>query len=228
MISWGLHPPLKENNYQCNHLHTLLDLRSTMPDYFSDVNKINPETFIKYLEDYKETNNKKMKIVTIIRDPRDRLISSFFQSFHTDEVNFSKISENNTTVMTNDEQYLLDLYIDRAVNINLPGSSESLQEISSIFNINILENLIKKRDYYYFDHILFELFVLDFKQVVKDDKYSTGYLNKCLNINCKTKKNTNLSRDKLYYEKYTNIKKQIPEKVNDIIKLKYNSILLLF
>ena len=42
----------------------------------------------------------------------------------------------------------------------LPGRMESIDELSNIFNLNILEML--KKENYYLDHKLFKLYVLDF------------------------------------------------------------------
>ena len=48
-----------------------------------------------------------MKIITIIRNPKDRLISSFFQSYHTDEISFMGKNETDTTVTINNIEDLI-------------------------------------------------------------------------------------------------------------------------
>ena len=48
----------------------------------------NDLVFIEILQRYKYDNKKKIKIISIIRNPFDRLPSSFFQSYHTDEIIF--------------------------------------------------------------------------------------------------------------------------------------------
>jgi hypothetical protein len=43
---------------------------------------------------------------------------------------------------------------------------ESLDQLSGIMDINILENLEHKKDYYYLDNNLFELYVFDFNCLI--------------------------------------------------------------
>ena len=104
---------------------------------------------------------------------------------------------------------------------------EALSEFSEILNMNIIENLVKKDNYYYLEHDLFELYVLNFKDVIDND-HNLTYINNCLKTNCSNIQKHNLSSDKLYYPKYVNVKKMIPQHVNDVIKIRYNDIIALF
>ena len=74
------------------------------------VNHPTKETFIQYLINYKNINNKKLKIITCIRNHKNRLLSSFFQSFSSDEIMFNNISENNTTISRKNEDELCIMY----------------------------------------------------------------------------------------------------------------------
>ena len=89
------------------HCHHINNFKFTLANYNG---LITDETFIQGLINYKNTNDKKMKIISIIRNPKDRLISSFFQSFSTDEVEFLKKNENNTTIIVTNVDDLCIMY----------------------------------------------------------------------------------------------------------------------
>jgi hypothetical protein len=216
---------LSHYNYKCCHCHSVDDLKITLPSLFRDVES-QQKNFIPYLHNYKNVNNKKLKIITIIRNPNDRLISSFFQSFHSDEISFLGKNEDKTTIMVNDDEDLIKIYIKKIEDGSLSGKIESILEMEILFNINILDNLIKNENYYTFNHELFELFILDFKKIIADD--NNLYINKCLNVNLSTIFSDNLTKDKIYYQKFINIKKLIPLEVNNKIKQEYKSIFSIF
>lgn len=207
---------LQSNDYNVVHCHTIhqLNYRQTEANTY--------QSFIDSLNNYKLVNNKKIKIISIIRDPKQRCISSFFQSYHNDEMMFCNKQNTQTTISTNEIDSLLLIYQEDIINNTLKGGNESLDEMSKIFNINIIDNLVYKEKYYYFSNDLFELFVLDFKQVASNN--NINYLNECLNLNLIPKTNfyTNLSRSKPYYNKYTIMKNKIPHSVNNIIVKRYN------
>ena len=224
----SLKSTLKASEYNCGHCHTLqYNLTRTMSEYFNNSNPLTHNSFIKYLQDYKTVNDKKLKIISTIRNPIDRLISSFFQTFHTDEIIFQKKLPKNTTIMKHNKQFLLNKYIQHIINDDMKHRKEALSEFSEILNMNIIENLVKKDNYYYLEHDLFELYVLNFKDVIDND-HNLTYINNCLKTNCSNIQKHNLSSDKLYYPKYVNVKKMIPQHVNDVIKIRYNDIIALF
>jgi hypothetical protein len=206
---------LHKNNYKAIHCHILNDLNSFC------INPPTKETFIQYLINYKNINSKKLKIITCLRNPINRLLSSFFQSFHNDQINCKNITRENTTVSIKTEDELCIMYEEMIKKINLPGKIESLDELSSILDINILEKLENKKDYYYLENDLFELYVLDFNCVI--DKNVLNYLNKILELDLKILASDNLSEKKIYYNKYKNIKKKLGTTLDTIIKNKYNS-----
>jgi hypothetical protein len=201
------------NNFKTIHCHVLDNFKH---DDFNK-QKIN---FIEELEKYKQINKKKLKIISIIRNPIDRLLSSFFQSHHSDEIDFLKKNEANTTVSKLNEEELLELYI-KEINTNtLHGKKESLDELSEIFEKNIINELKKMDNYYYYTNNLIELYVLDFKKII--DNNCLEYINKCLNLNIKRTKISNLSSAKSYYNKYKNIKNKISNETKNIIQNNYN------
>nr|QDY52031.1 sulfotransferase domain protein [Mimiviridae sp. ChoanoV1] len=208
---------LRGNNYKAIHCHTINDLRYL----FKLDHHFKKEQYIQYLLNYKIKNNKKIKIISCIRNPKDRLISSFFQSFHTDKINQRNEKENNTIVNLKSEDELITIYEELIKKKSLPGNVESLNEMSTIHNINILELLKKKKDYYYLDHNLFELYVLDFNCII-DKTINLKYLNNILNLDLKVMETRNLSENKSYYNKYKNIKKKIGKNFDSIIENQYN------
>ena len=210
---------LRNNKYNTIHCHKLLDLSISIPK-----NLISNDLFIKELKRYKEINNKKLKIISIIRNPIKRLISSFFQSCHTDEIHINKKNELNTTIMTNNIDELILNYNNKIQNNCIAGGVESLDEISTIFNIKLIKKLRKQqkktkttKTYYYFNHDLFELFVLDYNKLI--DINNLNYLNNILNINCIINSKSNLSENKIYYDKYNETKKNILNETNNLNKL---------
>jgi len=211
---------LRNNRYNTIHCHKLTDL-SIHKELISD------ELFIKELKKYKQINNKKLKIISIIRNPNDRLISSFFQSFHTDEVQINKKNESETTIMIYNINELVINYSNRIKNSNLPGNLESINEIQKIFNINLIKKLRKHKkkekeeiNKYYINNDLFELYILDYNKLISEN--NLDYINNVLNIKCINNYKTNLSKDKIYYNKYKQIKKKIPNEIRNIIESKYN------
>jgi hypothetical protein len=206
---------LNKNKYKAAHCHVIENLKLNLD------NPPTKETFIKYLIDYKNIRKQKFKIITCIRNPINRLLSSFFQSYSTDEIKFNNISEENTTISIKNEDELCIMYEEMIKNSSLPGSMESLDELSIILDINILEKLENKKGYYYLDNNLFELYVLDFNCVI--DKNVLNYLNNALMLDLKIVASSNLSVNKHYYNKYQNIKNKIGNKLDTIIKNKYNS-----
>jgi hypothetical protein len=193
---------LNANNYKARHCHTIQNLKFTL----NLDHPVQKEQFIQYLLNYKIKNNRKIKILSCIRNPKDRLISSFFQSFHTDEINFRNIKKNDTTISVKSEDELITMYEEFIKKKKLPGNTESLDELSIILNINVLELLKKKEDHYYLDHNLFELYVLDFNCIINNN-INLKHLNNILNVDLKVLKTNNLSINKSYYNKYKNVKK---------------------
>ena len=209
---------LEVNNYKARHCHAIQTLKLTL----NLDHPVQKEQFIQYLLNYKIKNNKKIKILSCIRNPKDRLISSFFQSFHTDEIEFGNKKKNDTTITVKSEDELITMYEELIKKNHIPGNTESLDELSFILNINVLELLKKKEDYYYLDHNLFELYVLDFNSII-NNTINLKYLNNILNLDLKVLKTSNLSKNKSYYNKYKNVKKNLGKKLDSIIENQYNT-----
>lgn len=209
---------INNNNHKSIHCHVIDNFKYTLPEYKGVISN---ETFIQGIINYKNINNKKIKIISIIRNPKDRLISSFFQSFSSDEISFLNKPLNNTTIDIKNVDELCLIYENYINDKNLPGFNESMDEMSDIFKINIIENLEKKINYYYFNHELFELYVLDFNKIINPNVLN--YINQILETNFIIYKNENLSINKNYYNKYITVKKMSGTKLDNIIEQHFNS-----
>lgn len=221
--SQSLKNTLNNNNLLTTHIHT--------------IDKNNFINFNNYCYDYNKKNNKKLKIITILRNPFDRLKSSFFQTFHSDQVSFLNVDENNTFINKNNLDFLFDIFCNKILNYKreeeeylfnreneivrkgLPGMSESLFEIDEIFNYDIINNLEIIDNYYFFENNLIKLYILSFNKLINND-----YLKTIFNIN-NNLLNCNLSSYKIYNEKYINFKKLVlSDEIKNIINEYYNLI----
>ena len=82
--------------------------------------EMDKEKFKELLGHYKNKNDKKLKIITVIRNPKNRLISSFFQSFHDDPINFGWKNEFGTIIAISNVDELAGLYKYLILNALIP------------------------------------------------------------------------------------------------------------
>ena len=220
------------NNIQVCHIHTL----GNIPITFHDL-KLNicndkyigwgeKQMYDKYklimlnnIDIYTKINKKKLKIISIIRDPRERLISSFFQSYHTDEISYLQSKQTTVDKLNNHELY--NLYCNNIINDTLPGKTESIDDMSFLFDTDIINNLQNKGNYYYYENKFIELYVMKFTELIKST--NLDYINNILQINLIKNSQVNLSKDKSYYNKYKLVKQLISDEINFIILQKYNN-----
>ena len=92
--------------------------------------------------------------------------------------------------------------------------------MSYLFDIDIINHLQKEEDYYYFENDLIKLYVLKFNCVINEN--SLHYLNNILQTNLIQKETSNLSIDKVYYNKYNKVKTMVKDDINNIINDRYN------
>jgi hypothetical protein len=212
---------INSNNLRAIHCHSIYNFGLVGYEYIAKDQPVTYETFIQGLINYKNTKGKKLKLISVIRNPKDRLLSSFFQTFSTDEINYKGKDPEDTTISLMNEDELCTLYETLIKEKSLRGFMESIDELSEIFQMDIINSLSKKMDYYFLDHELFELYVLDFNKTIGSDKLN--YFNTILETNFDIVIDSNVSSDKQYYSKYKNIKKTVGNKLDDIIESQYNS-----
>ena len=121
---------LKQNKYCTIHCHDIGDLKIHYPKFY-----ITPKIFIESLINYKKYKGK-LKIISIIRDPKERLVSSFFQLHHTDEIDFKKKKEHETTISRNNVDILFNMYANFIKNNTMPRKIESLDELALYYGIS--------------------------------------------------------------------------------------------
>jgi hypothetical protein len=218
---------LKNNNISAHHIHTIPHLE---PLYAKDLLKKPWEqqklSFLDYLKEYKTANKKKLKIITVIRNPIDRIKSAFFQIYHNGEMNNNNILKENTTVSKNSVNQLINMFLAKIETDSLLGVKESLDELSTIFDTDIISNLQNKTTHYYYENQLVKLYVLDFNTVVS--KNALDYLNTILNLKLTTYVEANKSDSKTYYNKYKIFKERCAAEekskyIENIIQRQYSS-----
>jgi hypothetical protein len=187
---------LTKSNYKTFHIHHLDDLKLIKNNI--DTSK---ENVIQEFKNYNKKYKKKLKIISLIRNPIDRLISSFFQSYYNDEIRLLKIEEENTTIMKNSINELCNIYTKQLKEKTLANYYESLYELSDIFQIDIIQNVKLINNSYYYENDLIQLYVLDFTKI-----NNINYINNSLHTKIQKIESDNLSIHKKYYSKYIQFK----------------------
>jgi len=209
-----------KHNLNAIHCHTIQNLVSNNPLLNGKDFSILKPHVLRHIHHYKNKYNTKLKIITVVRNPIDRLISSFFQSHHDDEITFKSVHSTQTTVTTMNNENLYNLYCNKILNNSLLGKTESIDEMSQIFDEDIISKLESRVDYYYYENDYIQLFVLDFKKLLKENIL---YLNRILGENFNTYTSDNLSSTKIYNDKYIDIKTMVSNEIKTHIKTQYNS-----
>lgn len=190
---------LKRSGYSATHIHTY------------ENNNWGSDDMLRFLKWHAETHGR-LNLVSVLRDPLDRLRSSFFQLYHTDEMNYFGTPEYDTTIMKTDIETLYNMFdksIQTVENIDAFGRDygayvfkayrESLTEIGHMIGVNIFDTMVRTEHGYFYSHDLFNLYVFDFEQVIRNMFLIESALQLQLLIKC----SSNLSSDKASYEKYT-------------------------
>ncbi len=211
----------KNNGYKSSHCHVLENIKNMDKNFFDyDYLKLK-NYFNDEIDKYNKTTGKKLNMISIIRNPHDRLISSFFQSNYDDQIQFLNKKPEETTVAKLEESDLYSLFVQQINNYNLNGKKESVDELSDILSVNIIDNLIKHDNYYFYSNDKINLYILNFNKLISESNLQ--YLNSILNINLKENASQNLSEKKYYNKKYINVKKMITSDLLDKITSQYNN-----
>lgn len=193
----------KINGYGSLHIHTILNFNVVLKLNHAEDELI--EYFMKGLVEYKDKKNKKLKIITVIRNPFDRLISSFFQQNYDDMVYQHKQNPKNTIIMKHNINDLKTHFYDQMITDKNNLYNESILEINKLFNVDVFNNMVKKDKSYYYNHDLFELYILDFNEIISS--HSLMYLNNVLDICIDKMGSSNETSKKIYYNKFKKFKK---------------------
>lgn len=200
-----------KNIFNTEHIHSLKNANYTKM------------TFLEHVKEYNRKNNKKIKILTTLRTPSERVISSYFQLKYNYEIRKLQIKSNETTVMKNTLDYLVNDVKSFIQQKKYPG--ESLYEIMSVFNFNFGDIYVDKVKHYgFYENDLIKLYILDFESIIGNDKII--YLENIFGIKLPDK-SRNKSEDKPYYEKFKKVKKIIGHKFDDMINSDYVDLIFL-
>lgn len=190
--------------YNTTHIHSIQNINISKPT----------------LKDFIELT--KTKIIYILRNPLDRLKSSYFQSYHDDLVHFLNYEPQDTLISSNSINFLFSDFLFKVNNNKLPGKVDSLLELEGILQYDIFNSLIKKETYFYLFSERINIYVLDFNLIIKEKE---KYLSHCLNINVEKLSNNNLTSEKTYSDKYEEFKNlKIPYHSQKIINHQYEKI----
>jgi hypothetical protein len=162
---------------------------------------------MKSLVEYKNKNSYKIKIITVIRNPFDRCLSSFFQQNHDDMVYQHGSNPKNTIIMKNNIDDLKLFFYNELIADRCNLYNESILEMNTLFNIDIFSKMEKRDNSYYYEHELFELYILNFDKITS--KEAVKYLNDTLSICINEIKCSNITSNKQYYEKFKNFKQLV-------------------
>ena len=173
--------------------------------------------FLKNVQRYYKKKKKKLKILTTLRIPSQRVISSYFQIYHTREVERFKKRSNQTTVMKNTIEHLVNDIKDFIQEKKYPP--ESLYEIMSIFDFNFNDIKVNKTKHYgFYENNWIELYILDFDSIIGKNRMK--YLKNIFRIKLMNK-SANKSEDKPYYEKYKKVKEIIGDEFDELVDSDY-------
>lgn len=195
---------LLSNNIRAKHIHILDDLYN---------NQSNPQLFTNHLKSYQAKNGRRLKVVTIIRNPFERLISSYFQYCHNRQNSRTRCGEKNTLIMTNSVDKLRDIFLNKLNNkeTELHYYLESMNEMSKIFKTDIIRNLVNKGDHFTYENDLMQLYILDFTKIIGSPNASSicgiEYINNVLGTHFQNLVPENLTKNKITYTKYVQFKK---------------------
>ena len=203
---------LRGHGLRVCHCHKLTDLFLTLPEQTTGMTSKELQTAV--LEDISNrwAARRKLTVLTLLRNPLERLVSSFFQSFHSDEVHFQKKNPDQTTVSTHNARELWQLFLDKVRQNALPGRQESVDELGELIGCSQLaERVCKKLESSTMAEctdLPVRLVALDFDAAVSD---MAGALRRALRVPIEHTVDSNVSSAKRYFSKYQALRQRAGE-----------------
>lgn len=167
---------------------------------------ITNDNFLNVLENYKNTVGKKLKVITVLRNPLDRFVSAFFQMHYDNQIELNNILPENTIIIQNTVESLYDIILESLEYVPI---YESIWELSDLFGEDILEKMVKKPNHYYYENDYITMVVLRFDMV-----NNPSYLSSCLDIQIPNIVSSNLTINKVYSDKFKEVKQKLLQ--NDV------------
>lgn len=183
------------------HIHTLSDSNYTEESLLEDLNQ------------YKKRNKRKLKILTVLRIPHERTISSWFQIHHSDYAKKHDCDQDETPVMNKSIDELVE-EVEEWIKQKRVYCKESLYQMMELFDFTFddIKMINKEKGYAFYENDLFELYILDFDRIIRDHGYLDNIFNKKYEIKAR-----NVSENKMYHERYNKVKDIIGKKYDDFI-----------
>jgi len=167
--------------FGCDHVHNLS--HSDREELITNIKNISKET------------NKMFNIVTTLRRPAARIISSFCQQKCVGEARIKQIKYKETSLMPSTFDLLSKQLISYTDKKHYP--KESINEILEMLNITINDLNFHKESYATYQNQHIKLYVLSFDKI--STSYRLDYLEKIFNRKF-IDSQKNISKDKIYYE----------------------------
>ena len=201
-----IYKTLVDNKFKSLHAHRLEHLN------------LSDEQLKDYLEKFKNKHNKKLKIISVFRDPLDRLVSAYFQMHGSGLKRINNLKNKDTLIaQKNTTELISDFQKKYLFNKNRPAHQEAITCITKELgltlqdlnfnpdeNINFIETNYCKFYYYRFD-----LLVKNFEIYLSDTTNTTISMT-----------NTNTSSNKWYFNHYQKFKSEL-QLPNETIELLY-------
>jgi hypothetical protein len=184
------------NNLRATHGHVLRHLDFKKGDFDA------------YVKEYSVKNNNRLNIVTVFREPVERCISSFFQSYGSDFIDFGHVSGIEETVLYNyNFNQLKELFLMEISGKKLRGYDESVDILFNELEINWREEIVNSQQYFkIIEKPCFKIYFIKFDRLINAFDETVSQLinrNEILSIQ------GNISKKKWYNDIYLNFKEKI-------------------
>jgi len=199
---------LRNSDAKCRHIHSLKNIN------------LKKGSFQHVLNSYLVKNNKKLNVISVFRDPLERHISSFFQSYGTKPLRKKMVQDFTETIIYQSSiDQLQDKFLSELIDQSLEGFSDSLHEIFFELGISASDfKFNKKSKYGVFETENIKLYFLRFDLLFNDFE---NLLSEIAGIKI-YQANSNKSDDKFYKQIYEEFKKSLSVP-NDVILNAYGS-----
>lgn len=160
-----------------------------------------------FIIDYNQYNKTTPTFITVFREPISRLVSSFFQTYGTDMIQFGHIKDETESILkTSSQKELQEIFIDELLTRKLKGYPESLHILSNELDIVLSpENFTHHQNYLIMEHKHFKLIILKFENLIKNFQ---EILSSSLGSPCEII-TSNKSSEKWYSNVYKDFKQQL-------------------
>jgi len=186
---------LEQCGVQGWHVHLLTEKYETWRKGYEDSRTIK--------ELFNLSQNEKLKIITLVRDPISRNVASFFE---TVGLTYSKFIDEYNSNKDKVIDYLIKLYFEGGGSHNFPLSWWD-NELNNVFGINVFETGFDKiKGYQIYQNETVEVLLIKMEKI---NECAGSAIGEFLGIDRFELFNSNVGEDKLYNEVYRDFKERI-------------------